>query len=216
MAAARHPSFMLQSLGGHSSDRKLRLFAAACARRVATFVADARTFDAVVDVAERFADGLATDDEREAGRLLAGGAAKATESPGGLPIPTFAQRAVWCAYYSVAGEAHKAAIGASEVTISVVGSRAEAHAESSNHVARRDEWHRQSDALRCIFGNPFRPVSVDPSWLTSTVGALANGVYADRAFDRLPILAEALMDAGCDNDDVLNHCRGDGPHVRGC
>jgi hypothetical protein len=70
--------------------------------------------------------------------------------------------------------------------------------------------------LRDIFGNPYRPVSVDPSWLTSTVLALAEGIYADRAFDRLPILADALQDAGCDNHDVLDHCRGDGPHVKGC
>jgi hypothetical protein len=70
--------------------------------------------------------------------------------------------------------------------------------------------------LRDIFGNPFRPVAVDPSWRTSTVVTLAEGIYADRAFDRLPILADALMDAGCDNADILAHCRGDGPHVRGC
>jgi hypothetical protein len=70
--------------------------------------------------------------------------------------------------------------------------------------------------LRCIYGNPFRPVTTDPSWLTSTVVALARSIYADRAFDRLPILADALEDAGCDAADLLAHCRGDGPHVRGC
>jgi hypothetical protein len=70
--------------------------------------------------------------------------------------------------------------------------------------------------LRDIFGNPFRPITVDPAWLTSTVLALAQGIYDDRAFDRMPILADALQDAGCDNDDILTHCRGTGPHVRGC
>lgn len=70
--------------------------------------------------------------------------------------------------------------------------------------------------LRDIFGDPFRPVAVDPSWLTSTVVALAGCVYHEEAFDRLPILADALQDAGCDSDDVLDHCRGCGPHVRGC
>ncbi len=53
-------------------------------------------------------------------------------------------------------------------------------------------------------------------WRSSTVVALAEGIYQDRAFDRLPILADALQDAGCDNDDILTHCRSDGPHVRGC
>ena len=55
-----------------------------------------------------------------------------------------------------------------------------------------------------------------PAWLTSDVLLLARGIYDDKAFDRMPILADALQDAGCTNEDVLNHCRGDGPHVRGC
>jgi hypothetical protein len=67
-----------------------------------------------------------------------------------------------------------------------------------------------------VFGNPFRPVAVDPSWLTTDVRLLADGIYEERAFDRLPILADALMDAGCANDALLGHLRSDGPHVRGC
>jgi hypothetical protein len=74
----------------------------------------------------------------------------------------------------------------------------------------------QTALLRDIFGNPFRPVAVDPAWLTSDVLALAKGIYEDRAFDRMPILADALQEAGCDSDDILNHCRGPGPHARGC
>jgi hypothetical protein len=78
------------------------------------------------------------------------------------------------------------------------------------------EWAPQADLLREIFGNPFRPVTFDSAWRTETAVALASGIYADRAFDRLPILADALEEAGCDNADVLAHCRGPGPHVRGC
>jgi hypothetical protein len=70
--------------------------------------------------------------------------------------------------------------------------------------------------LHCIFGNPFRPVALDPRWRTADVTALARGIYEDRAFDRLPLLADALMDAGCGDEQVLAHCRSDGPHVRGC
>ena len=79
---------------------------------------------------------------------------------------------------------------------------------------KRQPWHVAY--LRCVFGNPFRPVTLDPAWLTSDVLLLARGIYADRAFDRMPILADALQDAGCDNDDMLTHCRGPGPHARGC
>jgi hypothetical protein len=71
-------------------------------------------------------------------------------------------------------------------------------------------------SIREIFGNPFRPITLNPSWLTSTVLALANGIYEEKAFDRMPILADALQDTGCDNEDILNHCRGVEPHVRGC
>src|SRR6476646_1979241 len=84
------------------------------------------------------------------------------------------------------------------------------------HRERYREHARQAQLLHDIFGNPFRPVAPAPEWLTSTVVALAEGIYQDRAFDRMPILADALQDAGCDNEDILNHCRLVGTHVRGC
>jgi len=70
--------------------------------------------------------------------------------------------------------------------------------------------------LRDIFGNPFRPVSFDRVWRTDTAVTLAQAMYESRDFSAMPILADALQDAGCDNADILNHCRGPGPHVRGC
>ena len=70
---------------------------------------------------------------------------------------------------------------------------------------------------RCVFGPlPFRTVSISPAWSTSTVTQVAAGIYEERAFDRMPILADALEDAGCTDVDVVGHCRGQGPHVRGC
>jgi hypothetical protein len=65
-------------------------------------------------------------------------------------------------------------------------------------------------------GNPFHPIALDPMWLMPSVKHLAEAIYEDRAFDRLPILADALEDAGCTNADILNHCRQPGEHVRGC
>jgi hypothetical protein len=70
--------------------------------------------------------------------------------------------------------------------------------------------------IREVFGNPFRSVTLSPSWRTDTAVSLARQMYGARDFSAMPILADALQDAGCDSDDVLNHCRGPGPHVRGC
>jgi len=81
------------------------------------------------------------------------------------------------------------------------------------------ERPRRARILRDIFGNLFRPAAFDLSWLTwngCTVAKLAQGIYTDRAFDRLPVLADALTDAGCDEAGILDHCRSEGPHVRGC
>ncbi|MDY3552454.1 hypothetical protein R5W24_001536 [Gemmata sp. JC717] len=73
------------------------------------------------------------------------------------------------------------------------------------------------ELLRDIFGNPFRPVSFDPAWRSSGVQLLAEGIYTDRAWDRLPILADALQEAGCESADLLNHLRDPAAtHVRGC
>lgn len=89
-------------------------------------------------------------------------------------------------------------------------------AKLSADLLGRGESLIQTDILRCVVGNPFRPVTINPAWQTSNVNALAQAIYEERAFDRLPILADALEDAGCTNAEVLNHCRVEGVHVRGC
>jgi hypothetical protein len=76
------------------------------------------------------------------------------------------------------------------------------------------QW--QTSLIRDVVGNPFRPTTPDPGWLSSTVVALAEAVYQDRTFDQLPILADALEDAGCHDADIFGHCRQPGNHVRGC
>src|SRR5262245_6962567 len=86
--------------------------------------------------------------------------------------------------------------------------------------ARNDPARRlQRNLTRELLGNPFRPVSVRRDWLTwndGTVPKLAQTIYDDRRFDIMPILADALEEAGCGDTDILSHCRGLGPHVRGC
>jgi hypothetical protein len=78
------------------------------------------------------------------------------------------------------------------------------------------EREEYTHVLRDIFGNPFRPVTFSPDWRTDTAVTLARQMYESRDFSTMPILADALQDAGCDSADILNHCRGPGPHVRGC
>ena len=72
------------------------------------------------------------------------------------------------------------------------------------------------DLVHCVFGNPFRPAPFSPAWRTDATIALARHMYESREFSAMPILADALQDAGCDSADILDHCRGPGPHVRGC
>jgi hypothetical protein len=71
-------------------------------------------------------------------------------------------------------------------------------------------------SLREVFGNPFRTVTFSPEGRTDIAVALARAMYESRDFSAMPILADALQDAGCDSEDILSHCRGGGPHVRGC
>ena len=85
-----------------------------------------------------------------------------------------------------------------------------------NPLNETEERLHQLQLVHDIFGNPFRPVALSPEWRTDTALALSRTMYDQRDFSAMPILADALQDAGCDNDDILNHCRGPGPHVRGC
>jgi hypothetical protein len=72
-------------------------------------------------------------------------------------------------------------------------------------------------ALELVGPNPFRPIPFSPSWRTDTAVSLAHTIYDTREFSAMPILADALQDAGCDSDDILDHCRdANATHVRGC
>ncbi|WP_246523162.1 hypothetical protein [Gemmata palustris] len=98
----------------------------------------------------------------------------------------------------------------SKVLDRVLGNENEAQAHF------REERRTRCYYAREVLGNPFRPVTFAPDWRTSTALALAAQMYRSRDFSAMPILADALQDAGCENTDILNHCRGPGPHVRGC
>ena len=94
-----------------------------------------------------------------------------------------------------------------------------------SNVFRRECWGPEfegvrrvyCDLTRDIFGNPFRPVAFSPEWRTDNAVSLAQGMYESRDFSAMPILADALQDSGCDNTNLLNHCRDEQQvHVRGC
>jgi hypothetical protein len=189
------PQALLAWLGGRAGERTLRLFACACVRRHWHRLPDDRSRHAV-ELAERYADGQATLDELNAAWSAAGEAFD--DSPG------FAEEAAWgCA--DVVNQFHTA------WELILLGLRDEG-------AATEDERRAQSDLLRDLIGNPFRPASVGPylAWNEGLVVKLAQGIHAEQAFDRLPILADALEESGCTDRAILGHCRGPGPHARGC
>lgn len=200
-------------------DRKLWLLAVACCRRVWHRMTDERT-RRMVEVVERWADGQATDEERAA----AGAAAHQAFADSSTYYwgQDEAADAVHRAFHATttAGadlarreEDYQPGMWASGVAQSVLNLTAGAvDPDYSNNPERP----AQADLIRCLTGNPFRPVAFDPAWRTATAVALAEAIYAERAWDRLPILADALEEAGCLDADVLAHCRSGGPHARGC
>jgi len=200
---------MLEFLRDKARARKLRLFACACCRRIWHLLKDERSRKAV-EVAERFAEGTATEQE------LNEAEDDANDVWGEF---VYADENVTDAETDASDAACGAACYA-EAAISSAGAASEYAAGALSYEGKlAAEQDAQARVLRDLFGNPFRPVTVNPAWLRWNEGILrrlAESIYHERAFDRLPVLADALEDAGCDDADILSHCRGPGPHVRGC
>jgi hypothetical protein len=182
---------MLEFLRGSASDRKLRLFALACfALTPAGWVttADWDLFDSFVRYLDKE---LSADDWLDIFSAAHGrGIRNELFSVFGPDPMHAAETALWHGGYQTGA----------------------GHNEHKHRLARI----LQVRPLRAIFGNPFRPVAFDPRWRTADAVGLARGIYDERAFDRLPLLADALMDTGCADEQMLEHCRSEGPHVRGC
>ncbi|HYT90402.1 MAG TPA: hypothetical protein VEL76_16980 [Gemmataceae bacterium] len=214
-SAATDLSLMLNALRGRVSDRKLRLFAVACCRHIWELLPDERSRSAV-EVAEQYADGLASQRERGAARAAALGAA-------GRYNRKEAWAAYWTASYNLGESLWNACEAAVEATARAAASAA-AGGTSAEQVAAWDAARaagarHQTTLLREILGDPDRRVTVDPSWLTWNGGLvrdLARTVYDERRFEDLPIVADALEEAGCTDAALLAHCRSAAPHVRGC
>ena len=202
--AADHRRYMMEHLGQSATDRKLRLFAVACARRTAPLWGDDRPL-ALLEAAERLADGFPTRSRYVYGCGVGAGMHFVYEAA----TATLARRAEDAAAECPARAAVSLAYDASEPF--PYPKRLRVYIETG-----RREGATQAGLLRDVFGNPFRPVTFDPEWRTDTAVSLARGMYESRDFGAMPILADALQDAGCEEDVILEHCRGDGPHVRGC
>ncbi len=199
-------------LGRPVDDRKLRFFALYCCRLVCPALTDERSRKAV-DVAERFLAGLANSDELTV--AIQEAHAARTDAVTAYEFDTRtsllgARQAALVAAWVVDRGYHQS-------VISKVRDALAFHGEIQGKADIEALLAKMADALREIFGNPLRPVTLDPAWLTSDVLALARQMYESREFPTMPILADALQDAGCDNDDVLTHCRdANTTHVRGC
>ena len=205
---------MLEFLRGKASDRKLRLFAVAAYRRFWPMFTDHRN-QRVVDVMEQCADSLVPDE------VLAAAFQEAEGAKNGL-----APQVDSVSFYSEKTYSTSVGMGLRSCPLHTTGAEKawwEAcvatrtpRAARRTPKAQQKESRYQTSLLRCLFDNLFRPVTFSPAWRTDTAVALARQMYESRDFGAMPILADALQDAGCDSADVLDHCRGPGPHVRGC
>jgi hypothetical protein len=187
------PAPMVLSFSDRGSERKLQLFAVACCRRIWDFLGDVDRW--IVELVEESAD---CQVDYEVVRPLR------RSQGGGKPTQT-----VW-AYYAVDFLAWPWGNHRSHIAYYVTETIAKGAPREMNLPIL------MCRLLRDIFGNPFRPVAFSPDWRSDTTVSLARQMYESREFSAMPILADALQDAGCDNDDILNHCRCDGAHVRGC
>ncbi len=198
-----HP--MLGAVDGQASNRKLRLFAVACCRRILHLTNDDRDRH-LADVIERYADSRATKKELRAACRHLQELHDVSDALGAA-----------CAQDHLTNAAGIAVLAAANAAAGPYPGPAGMSAWKALLAA---EFQAQVHLLRDVLGPlPFRRVPIDPVWLAwngGTVRQLAGSVYEERAWERLPILADALEEAGCGDRDVLDHLRGSGPHTRGC
>jgi hypothetical protein len=194
------PDGLLRFLYGKATERKLRLYGAACCRRIWAHLPGPAVRH-VVEAVEHYADGDLGYDELDA------------SCPGD-----------WCGVEPL----HLLPAPEAAVAYCTANPPLDAVRWTSEMAARVDRggYAAQAEFLRDIFGNPFRPVTIPPAvlaWNDATVVRLAQAAYEGRQLPsglldnaRLAVLADSLEEAGCTNSDILAHCRHPGPHVRGC
>ncbi len=197
----------LEFVKRRASDRQLRLFSCACCRRIWSLI-DQQLYRDAVEVAEQYADQLIIGKVRKSlSKRVRVDYKQSWSRPQANRKAGYA--ALMCLQKNIAWHpvSQEAAVWAVCATAS----------ESERDATEAAEYAAQVVLLRDIFGPlPFRPMIASPRWLTSGVVTLAQQMYDSRDFAPMSLLANALEEAGCANADVLAHCRGPGPHVRGC
>ena len=197
------------------SDRKFRLFAVATIRAVWEHVTDPRS-RAAVEAAERYADDP-NPATLNAVRDAANAAFNEADALWNEHVPQMRRDAATTAAAAIAIEPVMNPEEHTRVRTPWCGIAFRLGDDIENDREFTDLFDLYHRLFHEIIPNPFRPVAINPAWLTTDVLALARGIYDECAFDRMPILADALQDAGCTNEDVLNHCRDANQlHARGC
>jgi hypothetical protein len=204
------PEAILNLLTAEASPRMLRLYAIGCCRRIWHLLTDDRCRHAV-EMAQRFVDGRASEHDLFAAEQVVAAAARlwgevgsavarSTHALGGAAWATTRQSA-WVAAWDAAWDARMVA----------------------RDFIPGTDWEQervwQAGLLRDLVGNPFRKPRIDPAWLQQgdgVVGKLARVIYDEDRYGDLPILGDALEEAGCTSAEVLDHCRGREAHWRGC
>jgi hypothetical protein len=201
------PEKMLEFLRVKVSDRKLRLFAVACCRRIEKLWGRNVSHQAIL-TAEQYADGLITAEELETARNLV---QSQLELHPGEPYDS----SYWACCMDMLHDSDMSARNAALTSALLLDHNAD-HFDTLCEQIRAEEKAAQCNLLRDIIGYPYRPIALAPACRTPEVLLLARSLYEERRFEDMPVLADALEEAGCQDAAVLGHCRGPGPHVRGC
>jgi hypothetical protein len=222
--ACEDPITAVAEVSPHATDRKLRLFLCACCGRVLDgtpperrlfrgyYAGSFEQLQRALGVVEQFAEGEVGAD------ALAQARRDAKDSEYVPPSVDYGgETEFWREVAAVIVAAADHPVVRDVLNACRYATMSQSVATPGESVDQYDAERRwQTAILRDVFGNPFRPVTFDPRWRTESAVALARRVYAERDFSLMPILSDALQDAGCENADLLAHCRGAGPHVRGC
>lgn len=199
--------------------RKRRLLAVACCRHVLPWMPEECL--AAIPMAERLAEER-VDEEARWVVYQAAGDAKDEQ------VDIRKSWAAYCAYQAVGrpSDYEQPTSWNNDLAAWLAQTAAQPNSWINNHWDNDVlllERHKIANLIRDVFGNPFRPLAINPNWLTPTVTNLATVAYENRAMPsgeldttRLAILADALEETGCDNQDMLGHLRSSIPHVRGC